>query len=253
MKGIRTHIAAKPIVLAIAGLDPCAGAGLLADIKAIESHGAYAMGVVSCLTNQNEFTFKSIQNRDINAILAELETLSELYCPCAIKIGLMPNVDHFQALLIKLKELFPEVKIVWDPILQSSSGFSFNQDIYLELEDILKYIYLITPNAREMSFLFPQYFLNSEGFKPFTNVLLKAGHLNTITADDVLLKSDGDLDYIKGTRIEGVDKHGTGCVLSASIAANLALGKSLIESCTIAKQYMNEFLLSGDGLLGNHR
>ena len=99
--------------------------------------------------------------------------------------------------------------------------------------------------ARTLSIL-PRHF---SGIGKDFALLLKGGHSKEKDAVDILWDRDGKQYKFSSPRLHGHGKHGTGCHLSSSILANLALGHSLQESCKIAKDYLNELLKSGEGRL----
>jgi hydroxymethylpyrimidine/phosphomethylpyrimidine kinase len=235
----------KPFVLSIAGHDPCAGAGLTADIKTFEAHGVYGLSVVTALTVQNDSEFKQVQWVDIDLIKAQTEILFEKYDIPVAKIGLIQNDQVLQQVVKHLKKLNANIKIVWDPILKSSSGFDF-KNVETNNFDFLRDLFLITPNQMEFDYL------KEKGIDlQVCNCLLKGGHRNTHKGTDVLV-SKGQSYEIKGDSFKGKTKHGTGCTLSASIVANMALGDEVLKACEKGKKYVEQFILSADGNLGIH-
>ena len=116
----------------------------------------------------------------------------------------------------------------------------------------MKKIFLITPNISEAKFLTG---IDNEEKAALSlakqcNVLLKGGHSSSDRSDDLLFANE-KIVAIPGEKLNH-SKHGTGCVLSSAIASNLAHGKDLTESCKLAKDYITQFLLSDQGLLGWH-
>ena len=117
----------RPIVLSIAGFDPSGGAGLLADIKTIESHKVYGLGVLTCSTLQNELVFKEINWLETAYIKNQIKLLHQVSKIEVVKIGLVKSLKSLKKITQYLLELNPFVKIIWDPILSSSSGFVFHK------------------------------------------------------------------------------------------------------------------------------
>jgi hydroxymethylpyrimidine/phosphomethylpyrimidine kinase len=72
--------------------------------------------------------------------------------------------------------------------------------------------------------------------------LVKGGHLND-SAYDVLYDA-GTLTAFDAPRVVGSGSHGTGCTLSAAIAAGLARGDSLAAAVGRAKRYVTRALAS---------
>jgi len=240
-------------VLSIAGLDPSAGAGLLADIKTFEAHRVYGLGVCSCITYQNEKEISGLCWVTADEIIEQLKPLFKEYNIGHVKIGVIQNIETLEKVIAYLQSINPGIKIVWDPILKSSSGFEFHHKIDRHtLRDLCNNLFLITPNFREIKHLFPEMPEEDAGIylSEFCAVLLKGGHSGKTNCTDFLF-TNGEVKNIESQRLE-IDKHGTGCVLSSAITANLANGLTLPAACEAAKQYVIDFLQSDPGLVGHH-
>lgn len=245
----------RPFVLSIAGFDPSAGAGVLADIKTFEQHKVYGFAINTANTIQTENEFISIQWTAIEYVLQSIETIFHSYEINAVKIGIIPSLKYLKEIVFKIKELSPKTKIVWDTILKSTTDFNFldiqNQN---ELVCILNKIDLITPNYNEILKL--GFFENSveiitEQLSKNCAILLKGGHNpNEIGTDFLHMKNQ--FFRLSPKIIKLNPKHGSGCVLSAAITANLALEQNLLTACKNAKIYTENFLLSNPSQLGNH-
>jgi hydroxymethylpyrimidine/phosphomethylpyrimidine kinase len=244
----------KPFVLSIAGFDPTGGAGILADIKTFEMHHACGLGVCTSITFQNEDEFKGVEWLRFISIQKQLDILFRKYNIDVIKIGLIESFFVLNGLLDHLLKLNPDVKIIWDPVLTASAGFDFHPhpDQSL-LIPVLTKICLVTPNLPEATRLAAgkDALTSATVLNKYCNVYVKGGHSDSGDADDFLFCSTGAY-RIEGKKIKGGEKHGSGCVLSAAIAANLAKGMPLLQSCEEAKIYMNHFLKSSNTLLGYH-
>ena len=252
--------AVRPHVLVIAGLDPSSGAGLLADIKTLEMHKVYGFGVCSALTRQNDREFYDVKWLDAEKIIGQIEVLAKKYSFGVVKIGLIQLKNNTITRIIDyLLELNKDVKIIWDPVLKSSSGFVFHETLSYEfINDITAKTYLITPNISEARILTNNadhinraLLCMTSNINTKCSVLLKGGHSANKIKNDILF-SEGKQIILKGEAISGYDKHGTGCVLSSAIAAGLSLGKSLEQSCRHAKEYTRKFIVSNKTLLGYH-
>ena len=241
----------RPYCLIIAGFDPTAGAGVLADVKTFESFGVYGMGIITSNTFQTDHEFIDVRWIDVNDILRQLELLMKKYNFKAMKIGLIKDFDALQQVIRLAKELSPDIKIVWDPILKSSSGFKFHSEKSIELHFLKQNCTLITPNWDEFKILWNTDPAKFSTDKTTSSILLKGGHRKDKTGCDILYSAGQSME-IPGNSFHGKSKHGTGCVLSAAITANLAKGANLLESCTIAKSYVERFILSNDSNLGYH-
>jgi hydroxymethylpyrimidine/phosphomethylpyrimidine kinase len=245
----------RPFVLTIAGFDPSAGAGILADAKTFEQHHVYGLAVNTGNTIQTENEFFEIQWTDIAFVLNSVEKLFGNYTIKAVKIGIVPSLDYLKEIVFAVKRLSPKTKIVWDTVLKSSSEFDFitigSQDNLIE---ILKKIDIITPNYKEI------FQLSSEGINAriigenlskYCAVLLKGGHNPDEIGVDYLYT--GNKIFRLAPKIISVsEKHGSGCVLSSAITANIALEQDMKTACTNAKNYTETYLKSNQTKLGYH-
>ena len=246
----------QPFVLSIAGFDPSAGAGVLADVKTFEQHRVYGFAINTGNTIQTENEFVEMQWTDLAFVLKSLEKLFDNYSIKAVKIGIVPSLEYLKQIVFKIKILSPKTKIVWDTVLKSTTEFDFlnieNQSVLIE---ILKEIDLITPNYNEMQKLFPDYnsplLWRKTGNIP--SVLLKGGHNpEEIGLDYLFLKNEIFSLEPNTNGINIFEKHGSGCVLSSAITANLALGHDIKTACINAKKHIETYLQSNPTKLGYH-
>lgn len=237
------------IVLSIAGFDPCAGAGVLADIQTLQRCKVDGMAVVTAITSQNEDEILHIKWESISSIEHQLHALFKKYTFDVVKIGIIKSLSALDLVIDRLVSYSPEIKIIWDPILRSSSGFDFIKKTNAPLlHKILDRIFLITPNLSEYEQLKSILSLDTRKY----NLLLKGGHTEGNDTSDILIDNKGHETQILGHRIGEKTKHGTGCVLSSAIAAGLHKGMKLKTACTFGKRYVEEYLKSGTDKLGAH-
>ncbi|OXA80018.1 hydroxymethylpyrimidine/phosphomethylpyrimidine kinase [Flavobacterium aquidurense] len=246
--------ATRPFVLSIAGFDPCGGAGVLADVKTFEQHQVTGFAVVTANTIQTENVFCKIQWINLSFVIRSIETLFLSYKIQTVKIGIVPSFHYLNRILSTIKLLSPTTKIVWDPVLKSTTKFEFLKvEEDLDLNKILSKIDLITPNYNEIEILFPGFIPNELWLHNEipTNILLKGGHNESeIGTDRLFLKNE--VIELAPSQKKCFEKHGSGCVLSAAIAANLALDQTLEEACKNAKTYIEKYLSSTSTLIGYH-
>lgn len=245
----------RPFVLSIAGFDPSAGAGVLADIKTFEQHQVYGFAINTANTIQTENEFVAIQWTAIDFVLQSIETLFKSYEIKAVKIGIVPSLDYLKSIVFLIKRLSPKTRIVWDTVLKSTTEFDFlNIQNQNDLISILNQIDLITPNYNEVLKLIPTEKKSENSIEilsKYCAVLLKGGHHPTEIGTDFLHLQNQFFRLLpKNTKV--FQKHGSGCVLSAAITANLALEQNLLNACKNAKIYTENFLLSNPTQLGNH-
>lgn len=239
--------------LSIAGFDGSAGAGVLADVKAMAHFGVYGEAVCTALTEQNEDEFVAPGWVPWERIHAQLELLFKKRLFKFVKIGLVENACVLKNIVEFVRLKSPEAFIVWDPIASATAGFKFMQvNERAEFLQIMKRIDLVTPNLDEYKFLGLETVAADGVVVPGRDfaMLLKGGHSTGEDAVDELWFCDGSKHEFSTPRLPGKGKHGTGCNLSSAILANVALGKSLPEACCDAKKYLQMLLQSGEGRLG---
>lgn len=245
----------RPYILSIAGLDPSAGAGLLADIKTFENLSTYGLSVCTAITVQNDISFEKCQWTTPALIFDQLDILFSRFTIPVVKIGIVENWEVLNQIIDYLMTKNSTTKIIWDPILKSSTDYTFqNQTSLSSFESIIRNCYLITPNYPEIQQLTRG---NSTAKKiqllqQHCSILLKGGHHPIHKGTDFLYQHQGNIIEYPSTAISSFEKHGSGCVLSSSIAAFLALGNPLEEACKMAKEYTFTFLESTNHLLGYH-
>ena len=245
----------RPIVLSIAGFDPCGGAGILADIKTFEQHKVYGFAVNTAQTLQTENHFIAIKWEVEKDILTALEILMNQYDVAAVKIGIVENISRLKNIVSFIHQKKTAIKIIVDTVFKSSSGFDFwnetiNEEVILE---ILSKVFLITPNYNEVLQLTPSADAKeaAQRISSHCNVLLKGGHNDEEKGVDYLYSKTSVVKIASGNTDVSA-KHGSGCVLSSAITANLALGFELQIACSNAKKYIEQFLSSNKTLLGYH-
>ncbi|RED25489.1 hydroxymethylpyrimidine/phosphomethylpyrimidine kinase [Flavobacterium cutihirudinis] len=244
----------RPIVLSVAGLDPCGGAGVLADIKTFEQHQVTGFAISTANTIQTENKFYEIEWTNLSFVIRSIETMFLSYKISVVKIGIVPSVHYLNRILSTIKLLSPSTKVVWDPVLKSTSEFEFIKiEDYPVLDKILSKIDLITPNYNEIEILFPCFFINKlwQQNKIPTSILLKGGHNISESGTDRLFLKNEVIDLLPSEK-NCFEKHGSGCVLSSAIASNLALDQTLHEACLNAKTYIEKYLSSTSTLIGYH-
>lgn len=242
-------------VLSIAGFDQSSGAGVTADIKTFESCRVYGLGTSSSITFQNQNTYLGTKWLTPDEIIRQCEVLFREFSPAYVKIGLIESFDTLEQVVNYLRTALPKVRIIWDPILKASAGFQFHDGENLtQLQDILRKIYLITPNTDELKTLFGNHpdveSLQTLARSLNLNILWKGGHNDGALASDRLVTPDKVYTFSVTRARHG--KHGTGCVLSSAIASYLTLGYPLPDACRLGQHYVAGFIRSNDTNLGMH-
>jgi hydroxymethylpyrimidine/phosphomethylpyrimidine kinase len=242
----------RPFVMSIAGYDPSGGAGLLADIKTFEQLKVQGLGVCTAMTLQTESQCLSLSWQPLEEILSSIDVLMKNYHVEAIKIGVVKDAEFLSKIIETIKINNSETKIVWDPVLKSTSEFSFfDLNTISELENVLKQIDLITPNFNEYKILKENHLF--EKSENYCSVLIKGGHREDQLGTDILLEKGKEISiHPNNENSIYYPKHGSGCILSSAIAGYLAKGESLENACRNGKLYIEKFLTSNPTLLGFH-
>lgn len=245
----------RPYALSIAGFDPSGGAGVTADLKTFEAHKVQGLGVCTAITYQNDREFDGLEWLPKEQIQAQLNVLLRQFKVDVAKIGLIQNLDTLLAVASQLKQHNPNIRLIWDPILRASAGFTFHGKLLPEeVEQVCQQLFLITPNWVEMEQLVPDA-PAPEGAKQLSkscHVLLKGGHNEQQKGRDFLYAGEKVLSF-RPKRVAQYGKHGSGCVLSAALTALLAAEYPLQKACLKAKNYVTRYLESSNTLLGHHK
>lgn len=241
---------ATPYMLTIAGLDPCGGAGILADIKTTENLNVSGLSTCTALTVQSDRVLKKCRWVDVQLITEQVELLMEHYPIGTVKIGIIENTEVITEIIRVLRDKKPDVRIIWDPVLKSGGGYVFHKKLKLrDLYRILDHCYLITPNYDEIRALSE----NSDVEKAIAEItarchlLLKGGHRNDRKGTDILYRKGSSPVVFHPEKILDTDRHGSGCVLSSAIGAYLARGYTLEVACKQAKEYTYNYLKNSPG------
>ena len=240
----------RPNILTIAGFDPSGGAGILADIKTFEQFKCNGYAVQTANTIQTETEFDKANWIDENVIFEQLNKILKNREFEFLKIGLIPNIEFLHK-LCNLKTL-SETKKIWDPILATSTGVSFNHDLE-GLKETIKDIYLVTPNWDEVVELSGtnEAEQGARELSNLTKVYLKGGHNEKALGKDYLFEN-GSVRSFNPVKGKYFTKHGSGCVFSSALTANLARKYPITKAILRSKRYVERFLSSSETKLGFH-
>ena len=230
--------------LTIAGSDPSGGAGLQADLKTFHQFGVFGCSVVSLLTVQNSKEVKSVHLIDSSIVEAQLDAVLTDIKPMAIKTGALGSASVIKIIAKKFSPsgrfYSSTTPLIVDPVLVSTHKASLlNLDALPVLQnELFSFCYLVTPNIMEAELLAgtkintasdmenAAKLIQSMGAK---NVLIKGGHMSTDPID-LLLTEQNSVHTFLHERINTKNTHGTGCILSAAITANLSRGILLLQA-----------------------
>lgn len=241
----------RPFVMSIAGYDPSGGAGLLTDIKTMEQLQVMGFGVCTAMTLQTESQCLSLEWQSLEAISMSIDVLMKKYRVQVVKIGVVKEAMMLIEIVKTVKSNNPDAKIVWDPVLKSTSEFTFFDVNTLPLlENVLNQIDLITPNYNEYKILKENKLLGTQNS---CSVLIKGGHREDMLGTDILMEKGKEISLQPSDESSVYySKHGSGCVLSSAIASWVAKGETTETACKKGKLYIEQFLKSNPLLLGFH-
>src|SRR5690348_10516627 len=246
----------RPVVLTIAGLDPSGGAGIVADIKTIAAFGCFPAAAITSITFQNAQRVFGAEHQSAEILRAQVEPIVSDARVAAVKTGMLPTAE----IVREVVRLFREEELpapVVDPVMISTSGHDLIGDEAFQVlkRELLPVACLVTPNIPEAERL-AGFAIRSEydmrraaeviRSVGASAVLIKGGHRSESLADavDILLDDVGVFTEFRETRIDVGEVHGTGCTLSAAIAANLAKNLSLFDAVAFAKTYVTDQIRS---------
>ena len=256
---VRTLDNDAPVVLTIAGLDPSGGAGIVADIKTIAAFGCFPAAAITSITFQNAQRVFGAQPVMAATLRAQVEPIVAEGHVAAVKTGMLPTPEIVGEVVRLIREGVLPAPVV-DPVMISTSGHDFIGEEAFQIlrRELLPLARVVTPNIPEAERLAGFAIASvadmrraAEAIKNLgaLAVLVKGGHgLEPVAngasirneAVDVLVDLEGAATEFRAPFIDVGEVHGTGCTLSAAIAANVALGLSLADAIAAAKNYLTE-------------
>jgi hydroxymethylpyrimidine/phosphomethylpyrimidine kinase len=252
-----------PNALTIAGVDPSGGAGILADVKTMSALGAYGCAVVAALTAQNTQGVADVAPVPPAFVARQIDTLFADVRIDAVKTGMLGRQPVIAAVAERLDHWQP-AHFVLDPVMVATSG-----DLLLEhgaigtlREALLPLATVVTPNLPEAGVLLDERPVETvkemrrvaerlRGKMAYSGrrwVLLKGGHLPGGEAALDLLHDGDRMIELAAPRVDTKNTHGTGCTLSAALAALLPQIDDVPEAARRAKAYLTEALRHADRL-----
>src|SRR5205085_12082765 len=261
---LRSMANSQPVVLSIAGFDPCSGAGVTADIKTIAAHNCYALSCITALTVQSTAGVVEVQPVAPRLVADTLRELANDFDIGAIRIGMLGSGEIVDVVADFLKKSNSR-NIVLDPIFKSSSGAPLLESKAVQqLRTVLLPLStVITPNADEATMLTGMPVNTIAQMRAAANRLHEFGARQVVvTGGDTSNGQPGkavDLLSIAGAngpsqqefaseRLRSRSTHGTGCAFASALAANLALGKQLRDAVVLSKAYVKKAIASAHPL-----
>ena len=247
-----------PTALTIAGSDSGGGAGVQADLKTFAAHRVHGTCALTAVTAQNTLEVRGVVALEPAFVRRQVEAVLDDFEVRSVKTGMLANARIVGEVAAMAAEgLLP--RLVVDPVLVSSSGHRLmeSEGVAAYLELLLPHALVVTPNLREAAVLgdtdvetlgtVDARVAVAERIKATgaRYVVVKGGHL-TASADDVVVGPDGVL-VLPGVRVRTRNDHGTGCSLSAAVAAHLARGTPVPDAIREAKAFVAAALAGGAG------
>lgn len=248
-------------VLTIAGSDSGGGAGIQADLKTFTVLGTYGMSVITAVTAQNTLGVTGVYPLTAEQVAAQLEAVLSDIGVDAAKTGMLVDAEVIEAVAGVLRR-YDVKNLVVDPVMVAKSG---DRLLAQEANDALKrhllpLAVIVTPNIPEAEVLTGMAIRSREDMIEAGRRLLqhgcqaalvKGGHLAGDSADDVYVTAD-DVRWFAAPKIHTENTHGTGCTLSAAIAAGLASGLSPLQAVEQAKRFITDAIAHAPDIGGGH-
>jgi len=250
--------ATPPTALTIAGSDSGGGAGIQADLKTFAAHGVHGTSALTAITAQNTTHVRGVVALDADFVRLQIETVLDDFAVLSVKTGMLAHRATVDA-VADLAEAGQLPNLVVDPVLVSSSGQALMapEGLAAYLERLLPHALVVTPNLREAGALtgidvaalmsVPAMIEAAELIRArgARYVVVKGGHL-TDAAHDVVA-GPGGVTVLEAVRVVTGNDHGTGCSLSAAVAARLARGDNVLEAVRGAKAFVAQGLAGAAG------
>lgn len=246
---IQRFAAAPPVALTIAGSDSSGGAGIQADLRAFDAFGVFGCSALTAITAQNTLAVTRVEVLDPTLVAAQIEACLSDLPVAAIKTGMLAGATTIEAVAGTLStgaRGADRPTLVVDPVMIATSGARLLDEDAIELlkTRLLPLAVLVTPNLHEAAALTglgiddePRELGRALLRTGVRAVLVKGGHGRAPQSCDWLIRP-GDERPFRRDRVPGTF-HGTGCALSAAIAAGLARGADLDAAVEQARDWLH--------------
>jgi hydroxymethylpyrimidine/phosphomethylpyrimidine kinase len=246
-----------PVALTVAGSDSGGGAGIQADLKTFHAFGVFGTSAITAITVQNTLGVSAVQTVDPQIVSGQIRAVVSDLRPRSCKSGMLAESAIIEAVAEALAESGIPAYVM-DPVMVATSGDLLLADSAVGTlrGALLPLATLVTPNLHEAAILSGMPIDDEDSMRRAAErileagpgaVLLKGGHLRGELVVDLLLTPSGERTW-RVPRLPGGDAHGTGCTLSAAIAAGLALGHDLESAVETGLAFTRRALASAPGL-----
>jgi len=249
------------IALTIAGSDSGGGAGIQADLKTFHQFGVFGTSVICAVTAQNTTGVFAWEALSPALVARQLDAVAEDLPPAAVKSGMLGNAELVETVAAGIaRHRLPNY--VLDPVMVATSGDRLlaREAEQLVTRRLVPLATLVTPNLDEATILAGTDVRTADEMERAGRALVrlgaraalvKGGHLTGPTVVDVLVTGD-DVRRYSRPRVDTTSTHGTGCTLSAAVAAGLALGRPLVRAVEDALDFVHRALAAAPGLGAGH-
>lgn len=244
-----------PVALTIAGSDSGGGAGIQADLKTFSALGVFGTSALTALTAQNTLGVSAVHAPPPDFVAAQIAAVLADFKVGAAKTGMLYSTEIILAVAEAL-EAAPDLPLVIDPVMIATSGDPLirPEAVAAMVEKLFPRATLVTPNLAEAAALTGARIAadldamerQGEAIRAMgaRAVLMKGGHSEAPEATDLLVSEEGTRLF-SAPRVETRHTHGTGCTLSAAIAAGLSKVQGLEQAIAEAKSYLTAALVAG--------
>lgn len=245
----RTNV---PVAMTIAGSDSGGGAGIQADLRTFAFHCVHGTSAITCVTAQNTLGVNRVDAMPAEAVAAQIEAVVMDIRVLAVKTGMLLNQEIIRTVAKKLAAI-GFANVVVDPVMVSRTGAQLIDDDAVQslTRLLLPLAAIATPNRYEAQILAGMEIATLDDMQQAARkilslgvkaVLVKGGGMSGELRGVDVWCADGQIEVLRTETVETPHTHGTGCTLSAAIAANLALGKSKLVAVKDAKAYVTQAL-----------
>lgn len=225
-----------PKLLLCGGIDPTAEAGLTADMQHATRLGVQAYSIATALTSQDAVSFTRLTEVPDDMLVESVRALRRQSSPAIAKVGLLASLRQLHLLVHEIRQLFPACRIVWDPILRTSSGVDLLPDASREaLLEAAQSVDVLLPNSYECRQLFGDVLPQDWAQRTSTTVICKSATSTEESITDRAYLSDGRV-IESSIPQHGEDRHGTGCLYATTLCASLARGLDYAEALCAAQR-----------------
>jgi len=254
-------IRTPPIALTIAGSDSGGGAGIQADLKTFQAFGVFGTSAITAVTAQNTLGVQAIHTIPIDIVREQIVSVARDLPPRGVKSGMLATAELVHAVADEIRAHGLK-NYVLDPVMVATSGDPLlaPEAVRALVAHLIPLASLVTPNLHEARMITRLPVDSLDGMRAASKailemgagaVLVKGGHLDQGEVVDLFWDGSSELTWQR-TRVDSVHTHGTGCTLSAAVAAGLAQGLSLPNAVDQAIDFVARAIGTAPGLGQGH-